>query len=273
MTLILTFILILFSTAFADDAVTIENLINANKTMNRQLSGAMAGTGQTGEECPPSAKTASASTAKRATETFELEGDGRNKVEMSVLTEEEARAYYQEIVRPETSTMKLRAAHVCQDRAHMIALGFHQKEIKTAKLFVQPRLGYVSFNSEAAAPYVAKTKVHVSNLILVKNAEGKSEPWVIDPFFFPNGPVPKKDYDKVVSSGVRQPIYLAPEYAYDSGDIFNNMNQYNSAHYSLAKEKLDGAYSTRGNPSYLMSPQQREKYLIEREAEIQAARD
>lgn len=272
----MTLILILwtsFSLALADENLTIESLIEANKTMNRKLSGALVGTDATGEQCPPAVQVASAAAPQKSTEIFELEGDGRNKVEMTVMTEEEARAHFQEIVQPETITMRLRAAHVCQDRAHMIALGFHQKDIKTAKLFVQPRLGYVSFNSEAAAPYVAKTKVHVSNLILVKDAQGKAQPWVVDPFFFPKGPVPKSEYDKVVSAGVRQPIYLAPEYAYDSGDIFNNMTKYNPTHYSLAKEKLDGAYSTVGNPSYLMSPQQREKYLIEREAEIQAARD
>ena len=264
MTLLFLFLTSFFC-AFADDEVTIESIIGANKTMNRQLSGSLVGTGETGDQCPSSLKTAASS--EKSTQVFEMDGQ-TNKVEMSILTPEEAQRHYEEIVRPKSSTMRLRNARVCQDRAHMIALGFNEKNIRTAKLFVQPRLGYVSINSEAAAPFFEGVKFHVSNMILVKNSQGKTEPWVIDPFVFPKGPVPKSEYDKVFSSGIRQAIYLAPEYAYDSGDIFNGMTKYDSNHQAIASSNLETAYSTRGNPSYLMSPDRRERYLIERDAEM-----
>jgi|GEM_PF-5355960 hypothetical protein len=251
----------------ADEIGDLIGTLNRADGVSRQISRKTSDPFSTSQCSPDGGATATAAEnfSQRETTIFEHRG---LDVKMTVLTKEEAQKIFDDVVQPKTRKMELRDFRQCKQRAEKLAYEMHEKGIQSGKFFVTRRMGTLSVNSKALEPYFDGVPYHVSNVVAVKGDDGKPEMYVMDPFLFPNGPVPKKEFEKVFPTGLLQSVDLGREYSYDISERFDASTSYRRKDLAETNSVLDGHYVTDSPVRRVMSVSEREEYLRRRAEEL-----
>lgn len=128
--------------------------------------------------------------------------------DVSVVSAQEAQQVF-DFIRPQKSRYALTGAgvanRVCAQRAQMVAFDLlDQCKMKSAKIFVQPSRSRLalglwrnSLEVEVNGQSYSWDKYHVANVIYVRQVDGRTEPYVLDPLLFQE-PVPMATWEALL---------------------------------------------------------------------------
>lgn len=150
--------------------------------------------------------------------------------DVSVVSIEEAKQVF-DFIRPQKSRYALTGAgvanRVCAQRAQMVAFDLlDQCKMKSAKIFVQPSRSRLalglwrnSLDVEVNGQSYSWDKYHVANVIYVSQADGRTEPYVIDPLLFQEA-VPLATWENLLKkTDPRASSYLTSPSTYTASGI------------------------------------------------------
>ncbi|MBX3040401.1 MAG: hypothetical protein KF789_06800 [Bdellovibrionaceae bacterium] len=186
--------------AFAEDYVSIEQLINTIDGVNRSNAP------DTRTDCDKGKEQALTPVQKEPTQKFQTIKNPLDKdVKISVLSEEKAKELFKRL---KAEGLNLKKDCVCAQRAHLMSFIMEQEGIESGKVFAVPRSGLLMAGTMFGGHVVPNTpgnekgsrswKYHVAPFVYVEK-DGKIEEYVFDPLLFKE-PVPRTEWEKMLTS-------------------------------------------------------------------------